>query len=480
MPHYVIHFGDDSFDANYVPGTTVYHTYNNPGSYNAYCYYSDIEQQFKKFKVINVKRNNNYQKGYFFNKYPYDYFLRKSFFNNYSSIAPISFSYNGGSGVHLTAYIDFQSPYSKKWYVETLRPLLNYSLHGKKLVKINIVPSVLDFEKDDFDRAKAVHCAARQGYAAPFFDAFFDNLKEDTSLYWYKKYVVEKNNLKDFDFDKFSNCFNDETVNSELELYSKEYINREDSYGLPTFKFEKVLFEGPVEHPKISILKTEHLTGAQPFDNFKKIVEKLYGEDLNDSLPSVPDVPLKNVSVFFKVYPKTGVVPFNVNYDCRGINGVSPYSYIVKVEKNNNFVSSFLKPSGSFEVLSEGKYTFTCSVLDKNGNVAKSYAFVYAEGKSDEDKINDTVVSNCTSGCELDGKCIPFGQRVELDGENKYCAFNGNFELQKSLGDSCQNDYECKSNQCYNSVCSDIQEELQKTQSLMEKILSWFKKIGLF
>ena len=222
------------------------------------------------------------------------------------------------------------------------------------------------------------------------------------------------------------------------------------------------------------------MTGAQPFDNFKKIVEKLYGEELNDSLPSVPDVPLKNVSVFFKVSPKTGVVPFNVNYDCRGINGVSPYSYIVKVEKNNNFVSSFLKPSGSFEVLSEGKYTFTCSVLDKNGNVAKSYAFVYAEGKSDEDKINNTVVSNCTSGCELDGKCIPFGQRVELDGENKYCAFDGNFELQKSLGDSCQNNYECKSNQCYNSVCSDIQEELQKTQSLMEKILSWFKNIKLF
>jgi protein-disulfide isomerase len=83
----------------------------------------------------------------------------------------------------------------------------------------------------------------------------------------------------------------------------------------------------------------------------------------------------------------------------------------------------------------------------------------------------------CVSGCQIGNSCLQFGQRIEMEGIDSYCAFSGNFEAQKQLDESCQNNYECFSNQCSNKQCVDIQQQLQETQNLIQKILDWLKSI---
>jgi len=83
----------------------------------------------------------------------------------------------------------------------------------------------------------------------------------------------------------------------------------------------------------------------------------------------------------------------------------------------------------------------------------------------------------CTTGCNVDGKCIPYGQRLLSDGQNSYCGLSGNLETQKLEEASCQNNYECVNNQCSSGQCTDISKKLEETTSLLEKILDFFKRL---
>ena len=79
--------------------------------------------------------------------------------------------------------------------------------------------------------------------------------------------------------------------------------------------------------------------------------------------------------------------------------------------------------------------------------------------------------------CEKDGNCLPFGTRLLEDGKPVYCGINSKLNTQESLGEFCQNNYECLSNQCSNGQCIDLSEQLEETQSFLEKILFWLTKI---
>ena len=79
--------------------------------------------------------------------------------------------------------------------------------------------------------------------------------------------------------------------------------------------------------------------------------------------------------------------------------------------------------------------------------------------------------------CEKDGNCLPFGTRLLEDGKPVYCGINSKLNTQESLGEFCQNNYECLSNQCSNGQCIDLSEQLEETQSFLEKILFWLRKI---
>ncbi len=60
-------------------------------------------------------------------------------------------------------------------------------------------------------------------------------------------------------------------------------------------------------------------------------------------------------------------------------------------------------------------------------------------------------------GCQIDkNTCIPFGTRLERKDIAYYCDISKEMTKQKENGNSCQNSYECTSNNCKDSICSPI------------------------
>jgi len=72
---------------------------------------------------------------------------------------------------------------------------------------------------------------------------------------------------------------------------------------------------------------------------------------------------------------------------------------------------------------------------------------------------------SCNTGCVYEDKCIPFGMRIN----SQYCGIDQTLKLQKSEANSCNNNFECKSNLCIDNRCV-------KT-GIFRSIINWFKKI---
>jgi hypothetical protein len=71
--------------------------------------------------------------------------------------------------------------------------------------------------------------------------------------------------------------------------------------------------------------------------------------------------------------------------------------------------------------------------------------------------------------------CAPIGTRL-ANGNANYCGLDG-LHAQKTDSSTCQNNYECKSNQCYNAVCVSLEKDVQETKGLMQSIANWFARV---
>lgn len=80
-----------------------------------------------------------------------------------------------------------------------------------------------------------------------------------------------------------------------------------------------------------------------------------------------------------------------------------------------------------------------------------------------EEKKGEILI--CKDSCPLDEKCYPFGYRSK----GTYCSDKGSFVEQLKEDSVCENNFECSSNVCVNNQCL--------SSGLIEKILSWFKKV---
>ena len=69
------------------------------------------------------------------------------------------------------------------------------------------------------------------------------------------------------------------------------------------------------------------------------------------------------------------------------------------------------------------------------------------------------------SGCESDDLCLQFGVRKE----GLFCGFNQIMETQKTTEETCDNNYECSSNECINRACTG------EKPGVFGRILNWFK-----
>jgi hypothetical protein len=79
----------------------------------------------------------------------------------------------------------------------------------------------------------------------------------------------------------------------------------------------------------------------------------------------------------------------------------------------------------------------------------------------------------CEEGCSYQGKCISYGIRTE----DRYCDIDDVFRDQKIEGAACQNNYECKTNQCSSGKCIDLANKIEEQQNLIERLFDWLGKL---
>jgi len=112
---------------------------------------------------------------------------------------------------------------------------------------------------------------------------------------------------------------------------------------------------------------------------------------------------------------------------------------------------------------------FSCEisplVCPPHGTQIKECKDVKCESKGYKEEIQCTP-GEC-SGCLLEGKCIPYGFRVEIDKNNVYCEISGEFKEQRTKDfqgnwASCQNSYECESNLCSSGECIEIADAIRE------------------
>jgi hypothetical protein len=100
-----------------------------------------------------------------------------------------------------------------------------------------------------------------------------------------------------------------------------------------------------------------------------------------------------------------------------------------------------------------------------------------------------TVV--CPTACSLEksedscGKCIcppnygfcsESGLRDSINETSVYC-YKGLWQTQKENDDSCQNNFECKSNFCSENSCYDIGKQVRENTNLIQKIFDWISSL---
>jgi len=71
----------------------------------------------------------------------------------------------------------------------------------------------------------------------------------------------------------------------------------------------------------------------------------------------------------------------------------------------------------------------------------------------------------CKDACPSDNKCYPFGYRKS----GKFCSDDSSFKEQLKSEESCENNFECKSNLCIDSKCI--------SSGLIQKVLNWLNKL---
>ena len=76
-------------------------------------------------------------------------------------------------------------------------------------------------------------------------------------------------------------------------------------------------------------------------------------------------------------------------------------------------------------------------------------------------------------GCLLENECLPYGIRMESNNVPSYCDIDKTIKPQKEMEETCQNDYECKTNDCSDGRCV-------STYNLLERIWDLLKRIFRF
>ena len=325
--------------------------------------------------------------------------------------------------VAIVEFADFECPFCARAHPTVKRIQNKYVKTGKVLFVYRDFP--LSFHKNAKDAAVASECAFNQpNYYWKFHDELFSNQdKLGESLY------VEIADEIGMDLDKFVDCYEDYNYESDVDSDFKAGQVAGVS-GTPTFFIGRLYGD---------TVKGEKLVGAQPYENFEDVIERYLDSD------DVPDDEFCGdgiCQINEKRYCNLDCPVYDDKPELKCVDGDSLY----------------------FEC-TDGEKLSWCICVDNDweciDNPQKSCDI--QEGKCD--------------GCIYADSCYPYGQRMQVGDDNKYCSISGDLLIQKADESSCQNSHECYSNQCSNGKCIDLEKELEETKSLMRRILDFLSRI---
>jgi len=236
--------------------------------------------------------------------------------------------------------------------------------------------------------------------------------------------------------------------NGDNDITSPFYINYND--GLKNFGGAKITIIKAGEtktvyvniisiHEKLKEIEFTIAVGDKVYDKLTKQVvintancidsDKSRPNNPGDSSHFIKGTTISGQDIFYDVctnFPQTGSLK---EYECSG-------GQLIANEYNCELGCN----DGACKIDHECDSNFNCD--DKN-----ACTFDFCQG-TPKRKCEYTK----KDGCEHNGNCIPLGTRIE----NQYCSLNNKLTNFKEDKESCQNDYECKSNNCFNSVCKPL------------------------
>ena len=123
--------------------------------------------------------------------------------------------------------------------------------------------------------------------------------------------------------------------------------------------------------------------------------------------------------------------------------------------------------------------TITCLTTDTIHEIVPVQAELVGSATQTESAPTHSVQEQvvCMSGCLFKDRCISQGTRIETNDSVSYCDIDGQWKLQKAVGDACLNNFECRTNMCSNGKCYDIESEVRKTQGILQWIMDLITRI---
>jgi hypothetical protein len=122
--------------------------------------------------------------------------------------------------------------------------------------------------------------------------------------------------------------------------------------------------------------------------------------------------------------------------------------------------------------LNQGEPTLVACV---SGDICKDGACVNDENEAYEEEAIEEIDCN---GCITEqDSCAPFWTKLTVDEIAIYCDIDSEWKQQKELEESCQNNFECISNQCINGICEDVVKQLEEAQGFIDKLIALIKNI---